>query len=288
VKNRRLIYLILCILIPLYPGLRPACASSPLNLKGNYNYSKGWYHRVKKGETLGKIAKKYNRSYIQIARLNEIKAGSRLKTGMYIYIPPPEKALEYKSTPRYSSSVNQSKSKKQSGSRQSESKSEKQIKSGRKSSTSASLPNIPKYTEKKKTVSSKKVSSKTKTSSSGFIWPLKGKITKKFSSNKNAPHKGIDITALKGTTIRAAKAGKVIYCDDGIPGYGNLIILEHNRGLSSVYAHNSKMFVKVGDKVRAGSAISKIGNTGLSNGYSLLFEIRKNAIPVNPRNYLPR
>ncbi|WP_343347888.1 murein hydrolase activator EnvC family protein [Terrisporobacter petrolearius] len=98
-------------------------------------------------------------------------------------------------------------------------------------------------------------------------------------------HTGIDIPAPIGTPAVAVASGTVIY--SGAQGsYGNTVMIRHDNGLVSLYAHNSALVVKVGDKVKKGQVVTKIGTSGRSTGPHLHFEIRVNGTPQNPLNYL--
>jgi murein DD-endopeptidase MepM/ murein hydrolase activator NlpD len=104
------------------------------------------------------------------------------------------------------------------------------------------------------------------------------------------PHEGIDIPAPKGTPIRAAANGLIIASSSnlrGYSGYGRIIIIEHGKGIRTLYAHNNQNRVKSGSCIRSGEIIGEVGATGNATGNHLHFEVRKNGRPVNPLNYLP-
>jgi len=125
-----------------------------------------------------------------------------------------------------------------------------------------------------------------------IIWPVKGKISSPFG-NRYHPilkvwklHTGIDIAVPRGTSVKAAYSGTVIV-SKSLSGYGNTVIIDHGGGVSTLYAHNDAMLVKVGQKVNQGDVISKCGMTGMTTGPHVHFEVRVNGTPVNPANWLP-
>jgi len=122
-----------------------------------------------------------------------------------------------------------------------------------------------------------------------FIWPVRGRITSPYGmrviSGRKEFHAGIDIGAPTGTNIVAAESGRVSYAGY-MRGYGNVIILSHDGGYSTVYGHNSVNLVKKGQYVKKGSIIGKVGRTGNATGSHLHFEVRINGKPVNPLSYL--
>lgn len=120
------------------------------------------------------------------------------------------------------------------------------------------------------------------------VKPVSGTITSRFGANESIrdhTHKGMDIAAPYGTKIVAAADGKVTY-SGWMGGYGNLIIITHENGIQTYYGHCSKLLAKVGDEVKAGNEIAKVGSTGFSTGNHLHFEIRKNGNQINPQKYL--
>ena len=120
-----------------------------------------------------------------------------------------------------------------------------------------------------------------------LIWPTKGTLTSSFGKRNGRKHEGIDIAAPKGTPIYSAADGKVVFSGWGPTGYGKMVIIKHQHHLTTVYAHNSKILVKKGVRVKQGQKISLMGSTGRSTGPHLHFEVRNNTEPKNPIKYLP-
>jgi lipoprotein NlpD len=123
--------------------------------------------------------------------------------------------------------------------------------------------------------------------SAGWIWPTAGTVTKGYSTTSDNMNKGIDITGKLGQPVVAAANGEVVYSGNGIPGYGNLIIVKHNTNYLTAYAYNEKNLVKEGQTVKGGEKIALMG-TGETTKPELHFEIRYEGQPVNPVNYLPK
>ena len=122
----------------------------------------------------------------------------------------------------------------------------------------------------------------------GFlIWPTKGALTSRFGMRNGRKHEGIDIAAPKGTPIHSAAAGEVAFSGWGPTGYGKMVIIKHKHHLTTLYAHNSKLLVKKGTRVKQGQKISLMGSTGRSTGPHLHFEVRNNTHAKNPIKYLP-
>ncbi len=124
-----------------------------------------------------------------------------------------------------------------------------------------------------------------------FAMPVEGKMSSGFGwrldplNGKRSWHNGIDIAADYGTKVKAADSGIVSYAgfDEEL---GNMLIVEHANGLTSVYGHNSELIVKAGDFVEKGTDIARIGSTGRTVGNHLHFEIRKEDMPINPETIL--
>lgn len=134
---------------------------------------------------------------------------------------------------------------------------------------------------------------KTPTRYSGgrFAYPVHGSITSNFGMRFhpilkiNRLHAGCDFGASTGTPIYAANSGTVITATY-MRGYGNVVMIDHGGGISTVYGHCSRINVSSGQKVKRGQKIANVGSTGLATGPHLHFEVRVNGRPVNPRGYL--
>ncbi len=124
-------------------------------------------------------------------------------------------------------------------------------------------------------------------SGSGFRWPVRGRIISGFGKKPNGERNdGIDLAVPEGTEVKAAESGVVIYAGNELKSYGNLVLVKHENGWVSAYAHNKELLVKRGDKVQRGQVISKAGRSGGVDTPQVHFELRKGATPVDPMKYL--
>ena len=121
-----------------------------------------------------------------------------------------------------------------------------------------------------------------------FLWPVDGGHITSFYGWRSSKrfHDGIDISAISGAKVFAAKSGQVIYSAQRIRGYGNMIVIRHNNGFHTVYANNKVNYVKKGSIVSQGDVIALLGNTGHSSGPHVHFEIRQVKYSKDPLKYL--
>ena len=139
---------------------------------------------------------------------------------------------------------------------------------------------------------SNKTSRQFRLGKSSFIWPVLGRISSDFGqrshpiNNINEFHQGVDIAVPLGEEIRAAASGKVIQ-SGWIKGFGKTVIIQHGKGVETLYAHNSRLLVQNGSQVKVGDIIALAGSTGLSTGSHLHFGVLVNNKPVDPKKYLP-
>jgi len=122
-------------------------------------------------------------------------------------------------------------------------------------------------------------------------WPLHGRVVARFGSVPapgQAPLSGVQLAPAAGERqVRSIAAGQVRYAD-WFGGYGQMVIIDHGKGLMSIYAHNAQLLRKAGSWVEAGEAIAEAGNTGLVEEVRLYFEVRRNGRPVDPAQWCGR
>lgn len=122
---------------------------------------------------------------------------------------------------------------------------------------------------------------------SGFRWPVKGRVVSTFGQKPTGMrNEGINIAVPEGTSVRAAESGIVAYAGNELKGYGNLVLIRHDNGWVTAYAHNKELFVKRGDTVKRGDVLAKAGQTGSVTSPQVHFELRKGATPVDPMKHL--
>ncbi|MEK9966961.1 MAG: M23 family metallopeptidase [Rhodospirillaceae bacterium] len=123
---------------------------------------------------------------------------------------------------------------------------------------------------------------------SGFVWPVEGRVVSSFGSKTGGQHNdGVNIAAPRGTPVRAADNGVVAYAGKEIRGFGNLLLIKHDGGLITAYAHADALLVSRGDVVTRGQVIAKVGKTGGVENPQLHFEVRRGTKAVDPKQFLP-
>jgi murein DD-endopeptidase MepM/ murein hydrolase activator NlpD len=121
----------------------------------------------------------------------------------------------------------------------------------------------------------------------GMRWPVKGKVISEYGPKPNGlKNEGINIAVPEGTGIRAADGGVIAYAGNELKGYGNLVLIRHEGGWVTAYAHAKELFVKRGDIVKRGDVIAKAGQTGSVSSPQVHFEVRKGATAMDPMKFL--
>jgi murein DD-endopeptidase MepM/ murein hydrolase activator NlpD len=124
-------------------------------------------------------------------------------------------------------------------------------------------------------------------STPGFRWPVRGRIIAGYGPKTTGQQNdGINLAVPEGTPIKAAEDGVVAYAGNELKGYGNLVLVRHSNGYVTAYAHASELLVKRGDPIKRGQVIMRAGQTGNVSSPQLHFEIRKGSSPVDPTQYL--
>lgn len=222
-------------------------------------------HQVARGDTLYSLSQRYGTDLYSLARLNNLTPPYRLKVGQHLRLPTKDQST--------TSTVAK-------GSEQPPSKAT--------AAATITPPQKPNPRVKPKTQITKNTLAKPPSrTGSQFAWPLQGKIISKYGTKKGGLHNdGINIAAPLGTPVKAAESGIVAYSGNELRGFGNMILVKHQGGWITAYAHTESISVKRGDTVRKGQQIATVGKTGSVTSPQLHFEIRQKMAPVNPITYL--
>jgi len=223
--------------------------------------SHGVYHKVEEGQTLWRIAKAYEVDIQDVAEFNDITDMTQIQEGQMLFIPGSWRVLKVEPYRPPGSGDTKIAPKKNAGKKRSLTSKHKPF-----SEESEGRIIVEKWR---------------------FSWPVKGAIISYFGVRNGKKHDGIDIAAATGTPVKAAHDGEVMFSNDSLRGYGYTIILKHKDGFFTVYAHNEVNLVKVGDTVKRGAIIAKLGDSGNASGPHLHFEVRKDRKPRNPLFFLP-
>ncbi len=224
------------------------------------------FYVVKRGDTLYSIALDHGADYRDVAQWNGLDDPTRIQVGQQLRVsapPSPPGAVQIGST-RGTGRIE-----------------------ARPLDAPPSAPekqaSVPRELPKPEARPDPKPEVRAEPEATQFMWPAKGKVLAGFAEPRS---KGIDIDGKPGDPIVAAAAGRVTYIGNGIPGLGKLIVIKHENGFITVYAHNREIFVKEQQAVTRGQKIAELGSTD-SDRPKLHFQIRKGSAPVDPLRYLP-
>lgn len=256
--------------------------------------SKNVTYKVVKGDSLLKIAHRYNTTVAQIQQDNDMN-GTMVKVGQEIKVSPNKKLYRLvkteKTAPEKKVTVVNHKVKSGESLSLIARKYQTTISAIVAENNMSNTVVMAGQNLKVPTQGRYKVAQSSKAVRASWKMPVRGRLSDKYGWRKHPVyrkrlfHAGIDIAAPKGTPIAAVQSGKVIYAGRRA-GYGNLVIVSHANGMSTRYAHCSSILVKKGQNVRAGQLLAKVGATGVATGNHLHFEVRKNGKTQNPLTYL--
>lgn len=272
------------------------CARSAKTSKSNTNaavldYRNGWYHKADGKQSIEEIGRHYRRDSKLVAQLNSLSASSVAPKGRMLYIPPSNDRQYVRAAlvrvqgkpelvptiPWNPELVKQTRPAKILASKPPK---KKIVSSGKKSAVNevvhASASN-----------SSQSLLDWTRDSKSGsrFIWPVRGEIVTRFREGWDKACHGLEISVPEGSPVRAAREGFVLLATE-LPGYGNVVLIDHRDGYVSVYGYNSRILVNPRSRVHAGDRIAMVGHSRSSDAGMLFFQIRRNGQAIDPLEYL--
>lgn len=235
-------------------------------------------HTVAKGDTLYSISKRYDVDLTTLSKFNNLQTPYTLSIGQKLAIP----GSVSNTVSATNTHTSHPKTTATTASQQTVKSSSASTQTTTKKTTAAST------TPKKTTTTTQKTTTVSTVRKNKFAWPLKGTILSRYGTiGKGRNNDGINIKAKLGAEVKAADSGKVAYAGNELKGFGNLILIKHDDGWITAYAHNDRLFVKKGQSVRKGEKIAAAGSTGSVNTPQLHFEIRSGKKALNPLNYLP-
>ncbi|UTW54227.1 M23 family metallopeptidase [Kordiimonas sp. SCSIO 12610] len=227
-------------------------------------------HIVQRGETGYSISRKYNVRVDRLMALNNIRAPFTLAVGQSLRLPG-----QIETAARQTVKVAQNSSR-------------QVVRSAVPSRTPSPRPSVqPNSQPPKERVT--RVAQPPRKTINRFTWPVEGQLASRFGPKQGGLHNdGINILARQGTPVRAAEDGVVAYASNALEGYGNLLLIKHSGGWVTAYAHNERLLVRAGDKIKEGQVIARVGATGGVKRPQLHFEIRKGRRALDPLQYLSR
>lgn len=220
-------------------------------------------HAVRRGDSLYNISQRYAVSQFQLAQLNGIEPPYELRVGQQLQLPFSYdlSALDAAETP---------------------------IKRPAKPSSTGTpvAANTP-VVQPKKPTKRKNFIAPTLSSADGFNWPVSGEVLQEFGPAERGVHNdGLNIAAKAGTLIQTAAPGTVAYIGEGLKSFGTLVLVKHDGGYVTAYAHLEGVSVSEGDVLSKGQVVGRVGATGGVTTPQLHFEIRLNRAPINPRELI--
>jgi len=234
------------------------------------NLENAYIHKVESGESLYSIARKYNVSVNAIVAANSMISADKLGVGQKIGIPGRPDLIAKKASPQVALLKPNTKKPPVVN------VATKPVKTA---PTPAPVPAPQPVIEKITPVKLASTAPTATVTPEKFIWPVSGKLITSFAASKGT---GINIQVPNGTPVKSVAKGTVIYVGTAVQNYGNLILVKHENGFVSAYAHLDKSVVTKGDVIDRGKTIGYAGQTGSVTSSQLHFELRKGATPVDP------
>ncbi|NMM03730.1 peptidoglycan DD-metalloendopeptidase family protein [Paraburkholderia sp. RP-4-7] len=239
-------------------------------------------YRVKRGDTLARIAQHHHCSVRQLQAWNGLKPSSRLKKGQVLHVASPEtvRAVNVANAAANAAAAAAKAAAASAPAFPLAAQQASAATAAQATAQSATQSPAPSAAE------AREVAQETSRHANGVLlaWPAGGRVVEAFQPGET---RGIEIGGKAGDPVRAAADGKVMYAGTGLNGYGSLIIVQHNKDFLTAYSHNRKLLVKIGDIVRQGQQIAEMGDENNSR-VSVGFELRRDGKPIDPMPYLPQ
>ncbi len=234
---------------------RPPRLSSSQAELGTKAKAKGVTHIVERGQTLFRISQAYQVKVAVLMDANRLRASTPLKVGQRLFVPGVKAVKEVEAYRPLTLNEREV------------------LERSLREEVTMPPPSEPPRPHVK--------------TDAALVWPIVGPINSPFGPRWGKFHAGIDIGSPHYQEVVAAADGEVIYANDTGGALGKAVVLQHGRGLRSVYAHLSIIIAREGDTMRQGQAIAGVGETGRATGPHLHFEVRKNGVALNPEEHLP-
>lgn len=229
-------------------------------------------YRVRSGDSLYTVSRLFGADSSRLARLNDLQSPYVIHTGQVLRLPSesaraPEPEMQMASVSDVGTQV---------------------VKPGVKPAINKPQSARDQAKLRKASVARTKITAKTpKRSSSKFMQPVSGKVISKYGPKKGGLHNdGINILAARGSAVKAADNGVVVYAGSELKGSGNLVLVRHENRWMTAYAHLDKIKVKRGAVVKRGQSLGAVGSTGSVDRPQLHFEVRRGTEAINPERYL--
>ena len=240
-----------CATKPTYQSASQAGPKIITNARGVPNY-----HRVQRGDTVSQIAERYRLSYRQIGAMNGLDSKYTIYSGQWLKL--------WQGAPITAASNNRYNTY---------------------NGANTSAPSQPTYTPPVTSMPTPAYEV-TANATSGYDYPSRNQVVRNFDAT--AGNMGMWFAGNEGDPVLASQSGTVLYSGNGLPEYGNLIMIRHSDNYITAYAHNSQLLVKEGDQVQLGQRVASMGSSGQTNQVGLEFQVRLNGNPIDPRAVLGR
>lgn len=252
-----------------------AAQAEPPSPNDKHRGAESTVHVVAPGETLYSIARRYGKPVTVLARASNVAPDSVLRVGQHVVIPDARRSKRAAAKPPKAPRAHKVAAKHEAPHRE-----------------VAAADDPPHSAFKAATEAPRAQPAPVKVAAPAaalpsFRWPVRGRVIAGFGPKPNGlQNDGIDLAVPQGTPVKAADDGVVAYAGNELKGYGNLVLIRHDNGYVTAYAHASEILVRRGETVKRGQVIAKSGETGNVKSPELHFEIRKGPTPVDPAQFL--